>query len=415
MCTIALLAFVLFRIASAAESVDYFETWPANGLGGWTLDRPEASLTNEAGHLLISFGEQTNPEPSACVVEYDLDPGISVTNLSFRLRAEDRLPSSARLYLRSAEVPDTWYVPLTGLVAGAWVEYTVPVTFGPRWKLGPTGNEARFLKAMRTVGKVGIYIRRHGARSRQRYGLDDFNIQGIKDIAPVSIAGVVSYAGAQGGPVRIEAISAESGHESASAVLLYPAAYRLEGVQPSAGYRVLAYRDSNDNRVRDFWEASGTWTGGVAAVSWSPVGGIDVLLTEPLSADGMPLWWLRRYFGITAPDSASDEAGAAADDDPDLDGMSNFGEYRAGTDPHDPLSSFIVTAAAVDGSKRPQGVVLTWGAATNRTYGVYRSDSPLRAPSLVRGGISSTPPLNVYQDWDATNAGPYFYRVVVEE
>ena len=401
--------------AIAAEPVDYLETWPTNGLGGWMLDRPEASLTNETGHLLISFGEQADPQPSACVVEYDLDAGISLTNISFRLLAADRLPSSARLYLRSAEVPDTWYVPLTGLVAGAWVEYTMPVTFGEQWKLGPTGSETRFLAAMRTIEKVGIYIRRHGARSKQRYGIDDFRIQGVRNIAPVSIRGVVSYAGAQGGPVRIEAIRTGSTGESAAAVLSRPAAYEVIGVQPSAGYRVAAYRDSNDNNMQDFWEATGTWTGGVAAVAWCPLNGIDILLTEPLSADGMPLWWLRRYFSIAAPDQAVGEDEFAAVADPDHDGLSNFGEYRAGTDPNDPLSSFIVTVAATDDIKAPEGVLLTWRAATNRTYAVYRGDSPLDDLTLVRGGISSTPPVNVFQDWDATNAGPYFYRVVVEE
>lgn len=400
--------------AFAAEPVDYLETWCTNGPAGWELDRPGASLTNGTGHLLVCFGAQPDPVPSSGVVEYDLDPGISVTNLSFRFLAQDRLPSSARLYLRSAEVQQTtWYVPLTGLVAGAWVAYSIPVRFGPQWKLGPTGDESRFLKDVRTIAKVGIYVRRHGARSEQRYGIDDFRIQGIRDMGPVSIAGVVSYAGTQGGPVRIAAVSAGPMDECAVAVLPQPAAYEGGGLGPSGGYRVSAYRDSNDNAQQDFWEASGAWTGGVVFVSWDPVQGIDIQLAEPCTADGMPLWWLRRYFGITAPEQAS-QAGCSGADDPDRDGMTNYGEYRAGTDPGNPLSRLIVTVAAGAGKGR-RDIVLEWASATNRTYAVHRGRSLPDSLVPLEGGVPATPPLNVYRDTQATNAGPYFYRVFVEE
>jgi len=407
---------LLYRVSTAwaGEPVDHTETWSTNGIGGWRLDRPEAAVTNEAGYLQISFGSQSDPHPSACVVEYELQPGIAVTNVSFRFLAADRLPSSARLCLHSAETGDTWYAPLKGTVCGKWAEYSVAVVFGPNWKLGPTGSESRFLKAIRTTDRIGLYLRRHGSRGEQRYGVDDFRIQGLRDAEPVSISGVVSYAGVQGGPIRVCVVQSDGAGQSLAATVPKPALYEVTDVPPSGSYSVSAYRDSNRNDKRDFWEAAGVWPGGPVVVSRETVSGVDIALTEPLSGDGMPLWWLHRHFGIATPAEAA-QGDRTAGSDPDGDGMSNYGEYRAGTDPNDPMSSFVVTVAATNAGAGQSGIVLKWASASNRTYAVYRAASPLNDFVLVHGGIASTPPRNVYQDGSATNSGAYFYRVVVEE
>lgn len=118
--------------------------------------------------------------------------------------------------------------------------------------------------------------------------------------------------------------------------------------------------------------------------------------------DGMPDTFEDRY-GF---DLNSD---LDADIDSDHDGLSNYGEFLAGTDPRNPASAFMVDA--VPGA----GVTVRWPSVPNRVYSVQRTinlDVPFGA---AIGGLTSTPPVNVYQDTGATNATPYFYRIGVEE
>ncbi len=139
----------------------------------------------------------------------------------------------------------------------------------------------------------------------------------------------------------------------------------------------------------------------------------DVVLTGIVApvdsdADGMADGWETSH--RLNPGDASD-AGV----DADRDGMSNYAEYRAGTDPTNAASFFAVAIA--EASLRLQGrvVVLRWHSISNRTYAVERSDAPDAATfAPLAAGVPAGPPENHFVDPSSTNQGRYFYRVRVE-
>jgi hypothetical protein len=116
--------------------------------------------------------------------------------------------------------------------------------------------------------------------------------------------------------------------------------------------------------------------------------------------DGMPDAWECQYFGCNADPNQ----------DVDGDGMSNLAEYRAGTDPTNAQSAFKF----IDIQAAPQGgVELRWASVTNKRYSILRSTSLLGGFAELQRDVPATPPVNTFQDPDATGAGPYFYRLTV--
>ncbi len=99
--------------------------------------------------------------------------------------------------------------------------------------------------------------------------------------------------------------------------------------------------------------------------------------------------------------------------DSDGDGMNNYAEYRAGTDPTNHLSVFEVQIARNGLPPHAKPVTITWQSVSNRTYAILRSDSPLAGFTPV-GAAGSTPPENTYQPPTPPHEGPWFYRVRVE-
>jgi hypothetical protein len=100
--------------------------------------------------------------------------------------------------------------------------------------------------------------------------------------------------------------------------------------------------------------------------------------------------------------------GSADYTDTDGDGMSNWQEWIAGTDPTNPQSKFLILSV----TNSVSGVRLTWSSGSGRTYTVQRATSSsgnleYSSVATVSGGDSVTS----YTDGAATNAGAYFYRV----
>jgi hypothetical protein len=131
---------------------------------------------------------------------------------------------------------------------------------------------------------------------------------------------------------------------------------------------------------------------------------VDLTVSLPIVIDfnGLPVDWELSYFGRTGIDPNAD---------PDGDGLSNFAEYRAGSDPNDPASGLRFTEIApVQG-----GTQLQWLSAGYKTYALQRSTSPAGGYLDIQTGITATAPTNTWLDATALGPEPYYYRLRLDD
>jgi hypothetical protein len=192
-----------------------------------------------------------------------------------------------------------------------------------------------------------------------------------------------------------------------SYVLRVPCETQLPGVPVSSGALKLATSPSSYDR-------SLVTVQGIPASFVQPAqtnltlfstnrGKIERLdLTVNLSSSGLlPDAWQLQYFGHTGVDPFAD---------PDHDGLNNYQEYRAGTNPLDANSRFQIVQVRSD----PGGPYINWSSVAGHYYTVQRSSTLLGGFSDVEVHIPATAPLNTFQDVTGTGAGPFFYRIQVE-
>ncbi|HXS67710.1 MAG TPA: hypothetical protein VN761_02635, partial [Candidatus Polarisedimenticolia bacterium] len=137
--------------------------------------------------------------------------------------------------------------------------------------------------------------------------------------------------------------------------------------------------------------------------SWDRVsntGTNNLVATNPDSdGDGLPDAWETQYFGTLA---------YGANDDPDHDGLSNYQEYIAGTDPGNANSVLRVT----DINAASGQVNLTWNSVAGKTYTIYSASqiggpyTPVLTMPSAGNGQTST---NL-----TGSASNQFYRVGVQ-
>jgi hypothetical protein len=114
--------------------------------------------------------------------------------------------------------------------------------------------------------------------------------------------------------------------------------------------------------------------------------------------------WLWQY-GLPT-DGSSDYA------DTDNDGMNNWEEWLAGTNPTNAASVLRLQLAVI----QPAGVTLTWSSVTNRAYFIERA-TELALPSsfsLLQTNIPGLPDTTSFTDSNPSVSGPAFYRVGVQ-
>lgn len=101
--------------------------------------------------------------------------------------------------------------------------------------------------------------------------------------------------------------------------------------------------------------------------------------------------------------------------DTDGDGMSDWAENIAGTNPDNSQMYFRVMFPATSALYQMEsGVVLQWQSASNRLYRVDRSTNlEYGFNQIIATNIPATPPLNTHTDHTANGANPAFYKVGV--
>ena len=113
--------------------------------------------------------------------------------------------------------------------------------------------------------------------------------------------------------------------------------------------------------------------------------------------------WLQQYALPT--DGSADSA------DPDGDRMNNWQEWRCATDPTNALSVLRMLAPTAAGSD----LLVRWESVANRTYFLERSADASSAFTLVATDIPGQPGTTAHTHTNAVGAGPWFYRVGIEE
>ena len=115
------------------------------------------------------------------------------------------------------------------------------------------------------------------------------------------------------------------------------------------------YYDWDGDGVATWWNASIPRDGSGSAVD--------------SDGDGIPDWWLSLY-GLDGVDDV-------AENDLDGDGMTNYEEFVAGTDPTDALSFLAITSVQIEVVADPEtdGFALQWPSVKGRVYTVYAADA----------------------------------------
>ncbi len=120
--------------------------------------------------------------------------------------------------------------------------------------------------------------------------------------------------------------------------------------------------------------------------------------------DGLSDDWEEEHFP-----GGGEVTNADASTDSDFDGLSNYDEFVAGSNPTNDESSLVMGVAVVVATN---GFVIEWESHSNRMYALERSTNLMTGFSSHASRITSTPPLNTYTDV-VGNAGMHLYRIRV--
>jgi formylglycine-generating enzyme required for sulfatase activity len=131
--------------------------------------------------------------------------------------------------------------------------------------------------------------------------------------------------------------------------------------------------------------------------------GGGLTLTDDVNGNGVPDWWEQLYFGLTGFDPNRDS---------DSDGMPDAQEYFAGTDPT--ITESVLAIQNVQPASSGNGLTLKWVSAPGKTYMIERCVDLTAGFSVLISNITATAPVNSQTDNTATNSGPYYYRIKLQ-
>ena len=134
-------------------------------------------------------------------------------------------------------------------------------------------------------------------------------------------------------------------------------------------------------------------------------GRLDLQRIVDTDLNGLPDWWEFQYFGHYT--------GTNPNADPDHDGMSNYAEWVAGTNPTNAASALRLTMLSVTNLNQ---ITLAWSSVAGKSYWLESSTNLLTGFNVLIGtNLNATAPTNIITD---TNNLPYpsrFYRLGVEQ
>ncbi len=144
---------------------------------------------------------------------------------------------------------------------------------------------------------------------------------------PANVKGSLTYetySGGQTGPIYVVAVTnIASWSTNISTVISEPGPYQITRI-PHGDYWIKAWRDSNGDGLVGTYEATGIWFSAAITITGQVVD-VNFTMTDPdTDSDGMGDWWEMLHFG---------DLTEGANDDFDVDRLSNLMEYYAGTDP----------------------------------------------------------------------------------
>jgi hypothetical protein len=132
---------------------------------------------------------------------------------------------------------------------------------------------------------------------------------------------------------------------------------------------------------------------------------------------GDPQAWTNWRLSFFTPEQLADPAMTDPAADPDHDGLNNWQEYVAGTNPTNAVSTFVLEIAAdTAATDTLTNMVLSWPTVSGKTYRVYRS-AGLETGAVfdpVAGPLAETgAPISVTNSLSFTGSR-FFYRLSVE-
>ena len=359
------IAFARLALRAALESATLLELdAPLTNRWRATLDKlPDYPRTTGASPVILDVAGVSTTTYNVPVPALPVYPAGDIT--WFSPAAEKEVFTNTIARMSSNGNNDTM------ILGGARARLSMPDAYA--W------TRARFLERQRSNGTLSIAAAGAGFNAYGHYTEDFAASAVVAELLFQSVGGILRFFPAW--PVAqdaaFEKLRAEGGFLVSTE--LTGGAIPLVRVQSTAGGRL---------RFLSPWPAAAAWRRGAPAALADEGAGILALETAPgddllLTPTNFPAFaaWQLQIFGST------NRADAAAEADPDADGLDNAAEFRAGTQPTN-RASVLQSVRIATGSNGFQ--VVTWDSIGARTYRVQAAPGADAPFEEITGDIVDT-------------------------